>query len=567
MAALVLDSETDGLNPTQIWCVAANGNLYRDPESFQEVLDGFNPGTEVYAHNGIGADYPWLEDLWGVKWDKFVLRDTMVLSALANPSREGGHSLANLSGGGKGHHSDWSRYTPEMGEYCLLDESELQKVLKKLNKELEGFSQQSIDLEHDVAWIIREQERNGWLLDQEAVFMLLAELKEKKFELEAKVHERFVPRCKFIKSIVPRKTQAGVWNIQNIKFLGDNARELVGGDFSRVDFPEFNLGSRKQIAEYLQHFGWKPYKFTEKGQPVVSEDVLTHVTDIPEAQLIADYLTVEKRIAMAQSWLDFVQDDGRVHGRVRSNGAVTGRMTHEKPNMAQVTSGAKIYGKEMRSCWIVPEGYKLVGMDASGLELRMLAHYMNDEQYIKELLDGDIHTVNQQAAGLPTRDAAKTFIYAFLYGAGDAKIGSIVGGDKAVGAKLKARFLARTPALKSLKDRVEKAARRGWLQGIDGRRIHVRRSYAALNSLLQGAGAVVMKQALVNLYRMAKAQGIRFKFVGNIHDEIQAEVHESEAEKFGKLAVYALRKAGEDLGFRIPIDGKYKIGNNWSETH
>jgi len=219
------------------------------------------------------------------------------------------------------------------------------------------------------------------------------------------------------------------------------------------------------------------------------------VKDIPEAMLIAEYLLVQKRIAQVQSWLDAVEDDGRVHGYVNANGAVTGRMTHSSPNMAQVPAVYSPYGKECRQAWTVPKGYSLVGCDASGLELRMLAHYMDDEGYTYEIINGDIHTANQMAAGLPTRDKAKTFIYAFLYGAGDAKIGSIVDGTKRDGAKLKAKFLKNTPSLGSLRERVGNASARGYLLGLDGRKLYIRSEHAALNTLLQSAGAIIMKKA------------------------------------------------------------------------
>ena len=165
--------------------------------------------------------------------------------------------------------------------------------------------------------------------------------------------------------------------------------------------------------------------------------------------MIAEYLMLQKRIAQVQSWLDAVEDDGRVHGYVNSNGAVTGRMTHSSPNMAQVPSVNAEYGADCRACWTSPKGYKIVGMDASGLELRMLAHYMKDEAYTNEILTGDIHTANQLASGVDTRSQAKTFIYAFLYGAGDAKIGSIVGGTARDGKRLKEKFLQTRHLLES----------------------------------------------------------------------------------------------------------------------
>ena len=206
-------------------------------------------------------------------------------------------------------------------------------------------------------------------------------------------------------------------------------------------------------------------------------------------------------------------------------------------------------------------------MDASGLELRMLAHYMNDPSYTREVLDGDIHTANQKSAGLPTRDQAKTFIYAFLYGAGDEKIGSIVGGTSADGKEVKRKFLDNTPALKSLRERVATASKRGYLIGLDGRRIIVRSEHSALNTLLQGAGAIVMKQALVFLDNQAKAKGIKYKIVGNIHDEIQTEVLDMDSILFGKIAVDSIRLAGFEFNLNCPLDGEYKIGETWNETH
>ena len=282
---------------------------------------------------------------------------------------------------------------------------------------------------------------------------------------------------------------------------------------------------------------------------------------------------LQKRIAQIESWIDAVADDGRVHGRVITNGAVTGRMTHQSPNMAQVPNAGSPYGPECRQCFTVEEGNVLVGADASGLELRMLAHYMGDESYVKTVTEGsskdgtDVHTVNQRAAGLSTRDDAKTFIYAFLYGAGDAKIGSIIGGNARDGERLKSRFLKSTPALQRLRDKVAVYASKGYVPGLDGRKIWVRSEHAALNSLLQGAGAIVMKQALVILEGNLRKYNIPFKFVANVHDEWQIETSPEYATRVGVAAVAAIRQAGVVYNLRCPLDGEYKIGRNWKETH
>jgi len=242
-------------------------------------------------------------------------------------------------------------------------------------------------------------------------------------------------------------------------------------------------------------------------------------------------------------------------------------MTHRSPNMAQIPNSGSPYGQECRSCWTVPDGYKLVGIDASGLELRVLAHYMNDQEYIDEVIHGDIHSRNQELAGLKTRNESKTFIYAFLYGAGDAKIGSISGGGAKQGKKLKTTFLKNLPSLKILKDRVQKASERGFLKGLDGRKIYVRSQHAALNTLLQGGGAIVMKKAMTILQDKMSLNALDARFVANIHDEWQIEVKESQAECVGVFGVEAIEEASKYYNMRCPLTGEYNIGDNWYETH
>jgi DNA polymerase I-like protein with 3'-5' exonuclease and polymerase domains len=236
--------------------------------------------------------------------------------------------------------------------------------------------------------------------------------------------------------------------------------------------------------------------------------------------------------------------------------------------MAQVPSCGSLYGEDCRDLWIVEKGYKLVGIDAAGLELRMLAHYMKDDAYIYEVTQGDIHTANQKAAGLETRAQAKTFIYAFLYGAGAAKIGKVVGAGAKEGQRLIDSFLENTPELRRLRkdvDTIRKSS--GTLPGLDGRRLHVRSDHAALNTLLQGAGAIVMKQALVILDGRLSKLGINYKFVANVHDEWQIEVEEPYADMVGKLGVQAIEEAGRVLKMRCPLTGEYRVGNSWKETH
>jgi DNA polymerase I-like protein with 3'-5' exonuclease and polymerase domains len=276
---------------------------------------------------------------------------------------------------------------------------------------------------------------------------------------------------------------------------------------------------------------------------------------------------LQKRLGLVSSWIEAAGVLDRIHAYINPIGAVTNRMTHSKPNLAQVPANDSMYGEECRKLFKVRDGYKLVGCDASGLELRMLAHYMDNEDYTKEVVDGDIHTANQMAAGLESRGQAKTFIYAFLYGAGDGKIGDVVGGTSSDGKRLKKDFLANTPALKDLRDRVTKLSEQGTIKGLDGRKLHIRSPHAALNTLLQSAGAIVMKRALVILDDYAKDYNIDYRFVGNIHDEIQTEVVEDKAGLFGSLAAGSIIEAGTYYEMNCPLDAEFKVGDTWAETH
>jgi len=247
---------------------------------------------------------------------------------------------------------------------------------------------------------MKQQELNGFKFDEMKAQLLLAELREKKQAIEDEVHNTFKPKWVDDKLVTPYIKKDG--DLSKRGLTDDEYQRCLDTNnfepFMRQTLQDFNLGSRKQIGEYLVDFGWKPERFTPTGQPIVDEKTLSAITHIHEAKLIADFLLLQKRIAQVDSWVEAVQEDGRVHGFVIPNGAITGRMTHRNPNMAQVPAVYSPYGKECRACWTVEEGNVLLGVDASGLEIRMLAHYMNDEEYTNEIINGDIHTSNQKLA-------------------------------------------------------------------------------------------------------------------------------------------------------------------------
>ena len=588
MKRLIFDIETDSLEPTKIWCVVAKDidtkqHYIYGPDQIGEACTLLESSPYLAGHNILGFDIPVLEKLTGVKLDtgsrKIV--DTLVLSRLFNPTREGNHTLGSWGdrlGYPKIDFTEYDRYSNEMLDYCVRDVDLNLKVYEVLQEESKGFSKQSVDLEHDVFRIISAQRDKGFAFDIQSAELLSAELREKMEDVRKEVHKVFKPKVSEVK-LYPKFTKTGALaktantvegtgvrlTEEEYSELSDKAASSDRRPISRFMVTDFNLGSRVQIGEYLQEFGWKPTKFTPNGRPQVDETVLLNIKGIPEAELIADYLLLQKRIAQVDSWLKEVKEDGRIHGGVRSNGTITSRMSHQFPNVAQVPNLGSLYGKECRSCWTVPQGYKLVGVDASQLELRMLAHYMKDEEYINEIVNGDIHSTNQRIAGLQSRNQAKTFIYALLYAAGNRKLGSLVGGSASSGKALRKHFFDNLPSFRTLQNKVGAAAGRGFFKGLDGRKIFIRSEHAALNTLLQSAGALVMKQALV-LYNEA-ISNMDAHFVANIHDEWQLEAHHSCAKEVGEIGVECLRKAGDVFELACPMDGEYKIGDNWSETH
>lgn len=585
---LVFDIEANGLEPDKIFCIVAydvdtRATYKYDVDNLEDGYRLLSSADKLIGHNILCYDMPVIKKIAGVDLTDKKIVDTLVLSRLFKPTREGGHGLESwgyrlkYSKGDYGESEEaWEAYCPEMLEYCERDVLLNVKVYHALKQESRGFTPQAVRLEHSVAAIVNQQRDNGFVLDVQKAMLLIAELTDKLEEVKQEVHKEFVPRVN-ITELYPKYTKAGVLSKLSEDFYGNGVRltneeweamNKTKKPIKRETSTEFNLGSRKQIGEYLIEFGWNPKNYTPTGQPIVDEGTLKKVTDIPQAQMIAQYLMLQKRLAQVNSWIkELNPDTGRIHGYVNPNGAVTSRMTHSHPNTAQIPSTNSPYGEECRACWTVPEDHKLVGIDASGLELRMLAHYLEDKDYTNEILNGDIHTANQKLAGLKSRNQAKTFIYALLYGAGDAKLGTVVGRNRAAGKELRQSFFDNLPSFKTLTSRVQREAKYGFIKGLDGRKITVRSEHAALNSLLQSAGAIVMKEALVILDKKIKDQKLGAKFVANVHDEWQIECSNKDAKRVGELGIESIVQAGINLNLNCPLDGDYKMGSGWHETH
>ncbi len=570
---IFLDIETN-LKHDTIWlCVTKHNTTgevrhWREADSLQQYLDG----EQVVGHNIIGFDAPVLKKVWGVDIPDNKLVDTLVMSRLYKPDidivipEQGkapsphsleawGYRLGSYKIGFTDFDGGW---TQEMATYCEQDVQLLEKLYVFLTTTMvkEGFSLQSIQLEHDVAIICRGMENNGFMLDMEKAMVLSATLSGRMSDIEESMQQVFPP-------------------IVEQRFSEKTGKQL------KDKITVFNPGSRQQIAERLAGLGVVFTKKTDKGNVIVDEAVLEKI-DLPEAKLVAEYLMIQKRVAQISSWLELVGDDGRVHGRVTTNGAVTGRATHSSPNMAQVPAVGSPFGAECREMWRVPKGYKQVGVDLSGIELRCLGHYLNDQEWMDELLKGDIHWFNAQSFGLvekgtvkddsnpehkKARNTTKTLTYGVLYGAGAAKAGSIVGGNSSKGKKLIDSFINNTPGLSSLKKKISRLMAKGHLPALDGRRVWVRSEHAALNTLLQSAGAIIAKQWLIESTKLLQEKEIDAKLLAFVHDETQWEVREDQAEEAARLIEQAATKAGEALKFRCPVDAEGKIGNNWRECH
>jgi DNA polymerase I-like protein with 3'-5' exonuclease and polymerase domains len=536
-------------------------NVWKAADSLVEYLKDV---TLIVAHNGISFDFSILNRLWSTKIRLNQVFDTLIASRLLDPSVENGHSLdawGNRMGTVKkvDYKRIWEwlmeRREEYKGEcfniphmalleyYCIRDVEVTANLYTHLTDELnkKDFSQESLTLEHKVAAIISEQERHGFKLDQVYATCLLADIKGKMAGIYEQMQERWPP------TVTPRFH----------KTSGKPIKDCID---------TFNPGSRKQIGEKLMELGWKPKVFTEKGQAIVDESVLAKVP-LPEAQLIATYLMLQKRVAQIESWLEAVGKDGRVHGKVITNGAVSGRATHSSPNMAQIPATRSEYGKECRSCWTVEEGNVLVGTDLSGIELRCFAHYLNDTEYSNEVVNGDVHTRNQKAFGVATRDLAKTVLYATLYGASPGKVGTIIGGSEKQGRKIIDNFQRNVPAYATLKKKVSKFAAKGWIPGLDGRRLQIRSEHSALNTLLQSAGAIIAKQWIVCFHEELRKKKVPFKLVAWVHDEVQIEVPKMYGTMVGEIVVKAAADAGEILKFRCPVGAEFKTGKNWYDCH
>ncbi len=588
MSRWVFDLESNGLLDTvsTVHCIClrhveTNEKLSFGPDEIDRALYVLMNAEEVIGHNIIAYDIPVLQKLYPDFSIQGKVSDTLVMSRLMRTTLAetdtikhqlkphefprkliGSHSLKAWGyriGIYKGEYDGgWENFSQEMLDYCLQDTAVTMTLYQVFMDS--GLSQESIDLEHRLAEVCFRIGNNGWTFDKAAATKLYSELAQKRQELEDGLHELFPP-----------------WEITEDFYpkVNNRARGYKKGElFVKRKTIHFNPSSRRHIEFCLkQKYAWKPKKFTDNGHAQIDETVLAGL-HYPEAQALAEFFLVQKRIGQLaegpQAWLKRVDDDGRIRHTIVSGGTVSGRAAHRGPNLAQVPKCGLPYGSECRSLFTVPEGWCLLGSDLSGLELRCLAHYLDDGgEYARQVLDGDIHTHNQKAAGLATRDQAKTFIYATMYGGGDQLIGKIAGGNATQGKKLKDNFNKAIPAFAQLQTNLRRAYQRGHLKGLDGRLLNVRSEHKLLSQLLQSSGAVICKKwvDLVDAELTRHHKGDAY-IVGWIHDEVQIACKTEEvAANVGDITRRMAQEAGVALKTKIPITSEYSVGATWAATH
>jgi DNA polymerase-1 len=619
---LAFDVEANGLldTVTKLHCLVIDDLdtgeqlSFADQPGHRPISEGLQLLAEaelLVGHNIIGYDLPAIRKLYP-KWStKALIRDTIVLARLFWPHIKpkdyplaekgilpkkliGAYSLEAF-GYRLGHLKDeydggWEEWSPRMHSYMLQDGVVTVALYKRCIAEAAEWGvpledpqptpgKDCIELEHRVAEIVFKVERHGFRCNMEKMVALCAKLAARSQELEEELRNAFPPRVEE----TPFTPKASNKKLGYVKGQPTVKRKTI----------EFNPGSRQEIARRLIALGWKPKEFGADGAPTLDDEIL-QALPYPQAKKLAEYFMVQKLLGMVangkEAWMRH-ERNGRIHGRIISNGAHTGRMTHSKPNMGQVpgctdkkTGQPKPYGAECRECFEADEGMVQVGVDADALELRDLAGYAaqwDRGAYIETVLRGDkkngtdMHTINANAIGC-SRETAKTFFYAMVYGSGDHNLGTVIGvkgrAAKEAGATAKANLMRGVPGLGGLLKAVAKKVQtKGFLVGLDGRRLVARAENAALNTLLQSAGAVQMKRGIVLLYdrlnSLGWAWGKDWALMAIVHDEIQASVRPELADAYSEHAVQALRDAGTFYSFPCPLDGQAKQGANWKDTH
>ncbi len=571
--------------------VVVYSDSYNDGYKIEDGLKRLCRADGLVGHNIDKFDIPAINKLYPkFKLERMPTVDTVLAGKIMQPDvmradfqnrsmparlrgkyslESWGYRLGVLKGE-YGKQTDWSEFTQEMADYCAQDVEVTLRLWLEIEK---TFLSDVYLVERDFRDIILAQEQNGVAFDEDLAYKLHSELIEQKVKIEQALQEKFPPQEEVMKTpqyyIDPDSGEKYRVKVDAPYAVRKNLRS---GPLKRKVIP-FNPGSRLQIARALINlYGWKPKEVTGDGRPKVDESILSSL-DYPEAQTLSMYLTICKRIGQLsdgkESWIR-ASKSGRIHGYVNTIGTISSRCSHSRPNLAQVPALGSLWGKECRELFRPSPGMVMVGCDMSGLELRCLAHYLarwDKGEYTNIILEGDIHQFNADKMGV-SRGVGKGIMYATLYGAGDLLVGRLVGGGRREGRTMRSMLEEGIPALKKLKDAIANRLRtQDWLPAIDGRKLPIRSEHSALNLLLQSAGSILMKRATINMNDAIIQNGLVANQIMHVHDEVQFEAIESEANDVGRIAVQAMREAGKPYEFRCPLDGEYKVGKNWAETH
>lgn len=604
-----IDVEGDLIPSTKVYCLCAVNIVSGEEVSLvgqDPVRDWLNDrvkeGCVFVAHNMIGYDGPTLNRLLGVKLTLNNIIDTMVMSLYYNPSITGGHALAAWGTRfrfPKGNHTDFSKFSPEMLKYCMQDARICRRIYIEVSKRMRklGFSDRGLELEHKSWQLIKKQQENGFPFNIQGAHSLYAILRDKENKIKEELYKFWPPVLDVVatyKNPYKKDKKPSAYFLQH----SEQYEKVVvrGNEYDCYAFVEFNIGSPLQRVAKLLELGWKPKEFTKKTpkggggnpQPTIKGKLspslvkFVETSGRKEPRLIADWIEINSRANTVNTWIEaYNEDTGAIHGSLWY--ANTLRYTHANPNTANIPavrldSDDNVlkgeegrYTYEARDLWTTsdPIHRSLVGTDAKGIQLRVLAHYLDNPKFTEAVLDGDPHSYNQEIGGFGTRAIAKTFIYAFLLGAGDAKVGEIIGGSTKDGKEIKARFIGNFPGLKNLLDNLERQVERtGRIILCDDARLIVSKPHTRLGFLLQGDESRLMKQsAVLTAYEVYKRKLDVLKS-GDIHDEWQNDVLNGHVDEFTMdVCPRAFKQAGELFNYKLPIACDSKVGLTWAETH
>lgn len=604
----ILDCETDGLRDeaTKVHIVCIENAISEEAYSFTDmsllkewIKD--HPDAIFVGHNDIAFDIPVLNSLVGTKIGIKHVVDTYVLSMLFSPSIAGGHSLdawGKRVGLPKLEHKDFSTFTPEMETYCINDVKVNKRVFRKLTERMRsiGFTEKSAELEH-LSWHIiqNKQRRRGFPFNKDSAEKLYMYLRSREEELKNDIYKLWPPRFEVVELFAKSRKANGDYTRNYLRHLEQypELRELPDGRYEALDWIEFKLSSPSQRVTKLLELGWIPTKFTKKtpkgggGNPKVDEDsLLDFATESgnPEVRALALWIVTNSRANMIRNWLNCYNENTKaLHGNLWVNNTLRYRSDNpntqniprirmdddEKPIMGEL--GGWTY--ESRDLWWAGDpNYMLVGVDAKGVQLRILAHYLEDDLFSNNILQKDPHAANQKAwnfkEGKEGRSLAKTIVYATLMGAGDGRISveAKVPLDEAKEAKK--IFFNQVPGLPGLIKRLKwELNRTGRITLCDGSRVLVPSDHMVIPYLLQGDESRIMRQAAIFVDEDVRRQRLDAIKVGDIHDEWQNLVRRDQVEPYKTVALGAFPRAGNAFNYRVPIEGDAKEGRTWAETH